>query len=74
MLTLKCLQACRKRDAVPALSKGKRAWKPANWGPSLDVGMFDGFPDQADGLIDLDVMEEATLDLSAGSCRRSVRW
>ena len=36
----------------------------------MDVGMFDGFPDQADGLVDLDLMGEATLDLNAGSCRR----
>lgn len=49
---------------------GKRAWKPANCGPRLDEGTFDGFPDQAEGTIDLDLREEATLDLSAGSCRR----
>ena len=55
---------------MPALGDRKRVWKPANGGPSSDVVEFDGFPDQDDGMIDLDLVAEATLDLSAGSCRR----
>lgn len=53
----------------PRWSKASEGGSLRIVGPSSDLGGFDGFPDQADG-IDLDLMEEATLDLSAGSCRR----
>ena len=69
-LTLRCVQASGKRCGVPAVDERKRVSKPANWGRRFDVGTFGGFPDQAEDMIDLDLMEEATLDLSAGSCRR----
>ena len=70
MLLLRCDRANGKRCDVPALgalSEGKRVWKPANCGLGFDVGVFDGFPDQGVGLIDLDLMGEAMLDLSAWS-------
>lgn len=69
IVTLRCVRVEENRYGVGALGQGKRGWKPANCGASSDLGAFDGFPDQADS-IDLDLMEEATLDLSAGSCRR----
>ena len=59
---------------MPAVDEGKRGSKPANWRFCRDVGMFGGLPDQVECLIDLDLMEEATLDLSAGSCSSQVRW
>ena len=70
LLLLRCDRANGKRCDVPALgalSEGKRVWKPANCGLGFDVGVFDGIPDQGVGLIDLDLMGEAMLDLSAWS-------
>ena len=34
------------------------------------MGRFEVLPDAVEGRIDLDLLKEATLDLSAGSCRR----
>ena len=73
-LTLRCVEACGKRYCMPAVDDGKRGSTPANWRFCRDVGMFGGFPDQGEGLIDLDLKEEATLDLGAGSCSSQVRW